>query len=423
MKKTYKRKYRRRSGMSLAVVIDAVTGFVKKNKYLSAGIAAAVVVVVVLLATGVLTGTAGTPSSQASDPSQEEIDAYYDGADEDTMSGLSGESEATPTPYGDFAEKGHIIGISVLSPNVEDYQLLAYVSKAADASIEAGEIDNFLLRDANGDEDQQQQDVLSMINDGANTIVVMGTDNYNFQQLSELCSENYVKIVACNIDATEGFAVNIVSQANYAQTFAEFAKDSGATSEYTIDATETEVNTIREVLPVSANIDGADATENISGRLDKSEPVWDMMFFDNSANSVLKMYIQKGVVPNSVASPAYVGFVKTWYALLHDGVTFEETDEEGNVISSTTPVTSTPDEFHAIAYTQVQNLGEIVYKFAYNISMGKVLPSDNYIYNAAGEEYITSDNLDSYYAQIGTLADTDILPSMADTSGIDELFS
>ena len=422
MKNTYKRKYRRRSGISLAVVIDGIANFVKKNKYLSAGIAAAVVVVVVLLATGVLTGTA-TPDAQASDPSQEEIDAYYDGADEDTMAGLSGETEATPTPYGDFAEKGHIIGISVLSPNVEDYQLLAYVSRAADASIEAGEIDNFLLRDANGDENQQQQDVLSMINEGANTIVVMGTDNYNFQKLSELCGENYVKIVACNIDATEGFAVNIVSQANYAQTFADFAKENGAPSVYTIDATEAEVNTIREVLPVTANIDGTDATNNIADRLDKSEPVWDMMFFDNSANSVLKMYTKKGVVPNSIGTPAYVGFIKTWYALMHDGVSFDEVDEEGNVLSSTTPVKATSDEFHGIAYTQVQNLGEIVYKFAYNISIGKVLPSDNYVYNIVGEEYVTNDNLDAYYAQIGSLTDKDILPSMADTSGIDELFS
>jgi hypothetical protein len=409
--------------MSLAVVIDGITRFVKKNRYLSIGIAAAAVVVVVLFATGVFTGGAAGVMAQASNPSQEEVDAYYSGADEDTLAGLSGDSSATPTPYGDFAEKGHIIGISVLSPNVEDYQLLAYVSKAADASIEAGEIDNFLLRDANGDANQQLQDVLSMINDGANTIVVMGTDNYNFQKISELCSENYVKIVACNIDAAEGFAVNIVSQANYAQTFAEFAKESGARLVYTIDATEAEVNTIRTVLPVNANIEGDGATADLSGRLDRSESVKDLMFFDNSANSVLKMNIKKGVVPNSIATPAYVGFVKTWYALLHDGVSVDAADDEGNAASSAAPVTATPDKFHAIAYTQVKNMGEIVYKFAYNISMGKVLPLENYIYDVAGQEYVTNDNLDTYYAQIGALTDTDILPSMADTGDIDALFS
>jgi len=405
--------------MSLAVIIEGITRFVKKNKILSIGIAAAVVVVVVLLATGVFAGLA----AQTSNPSQEEIDAYYSGADEDTLAGLSGDTSATPAPYGDFAEKGHIIGISVLSPTVEDYQLLAYVSKAADASIDAGEIDNFLLRDANGDANQQQQDVLSMINDGANTIVVMGTDNYNFQKISELCSENYVKIVACNIDAAEGFAVNIVSQANYALKFAEFAKESGAEEVYTIDATEAEVNTIRTVLHVRSNIEGIEATTNISGRLEKNEFVSDMMFFDNSANAVLKMYIAKGVVPNSIATPAYVGFIKTWYNLMHDGVSIETTDADGNVTATTAPLKSTPDKFHAIAYTQVQNLGEIIYKFAYNISLGKVLPSDNYVFSSAGEEYITNENLDTYFAKIGTLTDKDILPSLADTSGIDALFS
>jgi ABC-type sugar transport system substrate-binding protein len=407
--------------MSLAVIIEGITRFVKKRKILSIGIAAAVVVVVVLLAGGVI--GPGSTLGQEDAPSQEEIDAYYEGADEDTMAGLSGESEATPTPYGDFAEKGHIIGISVLAPNIEDYQLLAYVSKAADASIEAGEIDNILYRDANGDDNQQLQDVLTMINDGANTIVVMGTDNYNFQKISELCNENYVKIVACNIDATEGFDVNIVSQANYAKTFADFAAQSGAPFVYTIDATETEVNTIREIVPVNANIEGADATANLSDRLDRGEEVWDMMFFDNSANAVLKTYIGKGVVPNSIATPAYVGFIRTWYDLMHDGVSIETTDEEGNVISSTEPMTATPEEFHAIAYTQVQNLGEIVYKFAYNISVGKVLPEDNYVYAVADQEYVTNENIDAYYAQIGDLEDTDILPAVADTAEIDELFS
>lgn len=420
----YKRKYGKKAGFSLAVI----TRFIIKRKYLFMGIAAAVVVVVILFATGVFAQLSSKEAMAQADEAatvQPGDDPYINGTE--ASNGPS--AEASSAPSGDVSDKGHIIGISVLSPNVEDYQLLAYIDKAANDAIEAKQIDDFLLYNAKGDDNQQLQDVLAMINNGANTVVVMGTKNENFQKISELCNENNVKIVACNVDATEGFAVNIRSQSNHAQKFAEFAKESGASTIYTVDATETEVNAIRTVLPVNANINGDDASSNIAERLDTSEPVSDLMFFDNSANSVLKTYIRKGIVPNSIATPAYVGFIKTWYNLLHDGVTLEitnedadEDEEEEATTTTTPPFKSTRDKFHAIAYTQAKNLGEIVYKFAYNISIGKSLPSENYMYDSTGEEYVTNENIDQYYAKIGSLADKDILPSMADTSGIDALF-
>ncbi len=439
----YKKKYGNKDGFSLAVI----TRFIMERKYLFMGIAAAVVVVVVLFVTGVF-----PPNSSKEAMAQPDATGTLSPGEDPYINGAqaSQAAEATPSPSGDVSDKGHIIGISVLSPNVEDYQLLAYIDKAANEAIEAKQIDDFLLYNAKGDSNQQLQDILAMINSGANTVVVMGTKSENFQKISELCSENNVKIVAVNVDATQGFAVNIVSQSSHAQKFAEFAKESGALMAYTVDATESEVNAIRTVLPVTSNIEGDDATANISGRLDTSETVRDLMFFDNSANSVLKMYIKKGVVPNSIATPAYVGFIKTWYNLLHDGVVLEAESSEENAdtedtapndesadeesaspspsaspsasASATGGFKTTPDKFHAIAYTQAKNLGEIVYKFAYNISAGKSLASENYIYDTTGEEYITNDTIDQYYAQIGTLADKDILPSTADTSGIDALF-
>ncbi len=422
----YKRKYGKKVNFSPAVI----TRFIMERKYLFMGIAAAVVVVIVLYASGVF---APRPSEEAMAQTDEAAtvapgeDPYISGTE------TSGPSEAAPSPSGDVSDKGHIIGISVLSPNLEDYQLLAYIDKAANKAIEAKQIDDFLLYNAKGDNNQQLQDVLAMINNGANTVVVMGTKKENFQKISELCSQNNVKIVACNVDATEGFAVNIMSQSNHAQKFAEFAKQSGATTVDTVDGSETEVNTINTLLHVDANIEGENATADISERLENGEPIRDLMFFDNSANSVLKMYIQKDMVPNSITTPAYVGFIKTWYNLLHDGVTFEiedenadededDEDEEATPAPTTVPFKSTPDKFHAMAYTQSQNLGEIVYKFAYYISIGKSLPSENYVYDSTGEEYITNDNIDQYYAKIGTLSDKDILPSTADTSGIDALF-
>ena len=435
----YKRNYGKKAGFSLA----AVTRFIMKRKYLFAGIAVAAVVVIVLFATGVFAPRSSAEAMAQSDATatvKPGEDPYINGTESDGPS----EAEATATPSGDVSDKGHIIGISVLSPNVEDYQLLAYIDKAANEAIEAKQIDDFLLYNAKGDDNQQLQDVLAMINEGANTVVVMGTKNENFQKISELCNENKVKIVACNVDATTGFSVNIRSQSNHAQKFAEFAKQSGAAVVHTVDASETEVSAINAILHVDANINGDDATANISERLSSGATIQDLMFFDNSANSVLKMYIKNGIVPNSIATPAYVGFIKTWYNLLNGGVVLEtETTEDesedesvdesedeesasaspsASASASSGAFKSTPDKFHAIAYTQAQNLGEIVYKFAYYISSGKSLPSENYIYDSTGEEYITNENIAQYYAKIGSLADKDILPSMADTSGIDALF-
>lgn len=441
----YQARYRRKKGFSLAAVIT----FIGERKFLFSGIAAAVVVVVVLFATGVLNMTPTKANlAQTGAP---------------TVSGAQPTVTQTPSPSpsASTAVIGKTIGVSVLSPSLEDYTLMAYFDKEAGADQKAKELGGFILSNAKGDGKLQLTQVQDMIKKGANVIVVMGTGSDDFQKISALCAQSNVQIVACNVDATLGFAVDVMSQANHALKFAQFAQQNGATLIYTVGADATEVSTVNALVPVNANIASASASSTISGRLDKGETIQNLMFFDNSANSVLKTYIKKGVLPTTIATPAYVGFIKTWYALLHDGVpttaatsTSSSPSASGSASASPSPSTSasaspspsgsasagaspsasgsatsgavvkaSPDQFHAIAYTKVQNLGEIVYRFALNLSSGRVLPQSNYLFDATGEEYITNDNIDSYYAKIGKLTDQDILTSIGDTSTVDALFS
>lgn len=422
----YQIRYKRRRGFSFERFLGSIASFIMARKILFAGIAAGVVVVV-LFATGILNPTAATMAQGTPAPSASTGIASTD---------ASASASPSPSKYtGPII--GTTIGVSVLSPSLEDYTLMAYFDKEANADIKSKELTNFIMSNAKGDGKKQLTDVQNMIQKGANVIVVMGTKSEDFAKISEVCAQSKVQIVACNVDATQGFAVDVMSQANHALKFAQFAKQSGASVIYTVGADTTQVKTIESVVHVDANIASENASKNISDRLNQATPVWDLMFFDNSANAVLKMYVKKGALPTSISTPAYVGFIKTWYALMHDGVdpttgapvstkaAASASPSAGVSASASLAAAATkadPSKFHAIAYTKVQNLGEIVYRFALNLSAGRTLPQPNYVFDMTGEEYITNENIDSFYAKIGKLTDQDILPSIGDSSTVDALF-
>ncbi len=419
----YQIKYKRRRSSSFSNVLSSIAGFIAERKILFSGIAAAAVVIVVLFTTGVINPTAATMAQGT--PT----------ASESAGASAQASASATPSPSkytGPIV--GTTIGVSMLSVSLENYQLTAYFDKEANEDIKSNELKSFYFANAKGDGKKQITDVEDMIKKGANAIVVMGAKGEDFTKISELCAQNNVQIVACNVDATEGFAVDVMSQANHALKFAEFAKQNGATVMYTVGADTTEVKTIEPIVHVDANIASANASKNISDRLNQNTPVWDLMFFDNSANAVLKMYIKKGALPNTISTPAYVGFIKTWYALLNDGVNATTGAPVTSAAASASPsagasasataaaIKADPSKFHVIAYTNVQNMGEIVYRFALNLSAGRTLPQPNYIFDMSGEEYITNENVAEYYAKIGKLTDQDILPSIGDSSTVDALF-
>lgn len=429
----YQIRYKRRKGFSFERFFNSIVSFIMDRKILFGAIAAGVVVVIVLFVTGVINPTAATMAQNTPPPSVS-VDS----------SQAQASASAAPTPSKSTGPiVGKIIGVSALSLSLEDYQLTGYFDKEANEDIKSKQLQSFIFSNAKGDGSKQLADVQDMIKKGANVIVVMGTSGADFAKISQVCAQNKVQIVASNVDATQGFAVDVMSQANHAQKFAQFAKQNGAAQIYTVGADTTEVQTIDPVVPVISNIASAGASKNISDRLNNNTPVWNLMFFDNSANAVLKMYVKKGAIPNTISTPAYVGFIKTWYALMHDGIN-SATGDPVKAAASPSPAASAsakvsapasasapaatgvtkadPSKFHAIAYTKVQNLGEIVYQFALNLSAGRTLQKPNYIFDMAGEEYITNDNIDSYYAKIGKLTDQDILPSIGDASTVDALF-
>ena len=387
----------------------------KKHRF-AVLIAGAAVVCVILLCAGVF-----TPNQV---PAEDEIRAAYEDVDEETLQGLTDTalSEQEQNILQGERTQSDVLGVCALTAETQG-DMLASLEERALLAQEEGRLSGIIIQDAQGQADQQVQDALKMIEKGVTLLIITDADAYHFQKIAYLAQKNDVTIIACNVQAEEGFAVNIVSRDDAAGMYAEAAKKSGAAAVYTVEASAEQQQAVAAVLPVVQNIPGEHASSDIEALLAAGTQINDLIVLDNSANSILKAYLRQGIYPHSVGTPAYVGFVKTWYALTHQGIQTDVTDENGNVIGQSPLVQAPAGSMTVTAQTRVANLGEVIFAFTEHFLAGERLSEENYQYTVSGAETITQDNLEQYYAAIGEKNDREILTSSVDTAAVDALFT
>lgn len=390
---------------------------------------AAGAVAAVLLIVFVIVPRAGQQEAQppagVTDPGEADIVAQYEGVDADTLAGLAGDSSAMGSAPSETAE--HKIGVTALTVPSQDIALLSSLEKAPVDDLASGAIADFYLYDAQGDQNQQIQDVYAMVNHGVHVMIVMNTDEYNFAKIADIAEKNNIAIVAYNTDAQSGFAVNVIQSGTSAADFARLLRDAGMTSTSVLKGSDEQVAQIQDVLPVDHRYaDMWDAIFEVKTAADAGTPLESMIVLDYNGADVLRSWFSKSEVPQAYAAVGTVNFIKVWYQLVNGGYDYVETveTEDGEEEATADPihVQATPAQFAGFASTTASNAGDVLYEFATRLAQGEQLAEENYNYEMTGGEMITNDTLAAYYEQVKDL-EGGLVYSTADTSGIAALFT
>jgi len=388
----------------------------------AAGAVAAVLLVILVIVPAVNSDTPLPPETKV--PSEAEIAAQYADVDEGTLAGLAGDSSALGGAAGESAE--HKIGVTALAVPPQDTVLLSSLEKAAVADMESGAIADFFLYDAQGDQNQQIQDVYAMVNHGVHVMIVVNTDAYNFTKIADIAEKNQIAIVAYNTDAQSGFAVNIRQSGAGPADLAQRLKDAGVTSTSVLQGTDEQVSQVQSVLPVDHRYtDMWDAVFQVKSAADAGTPLESMIVLDYNGADVLRSWFSKNTVPRAYAAVGTVNYIKVWYQLLNGGYDYVEAveTEDGEETTSSAPVhvQATAAEFAGFASTTANNAGNVLFEFATRLAQGQTLVEPNYVYEMTGGEIITNETLAKYYEQVKDL-ESGLVYSTADLSDIEALF-
>lgn len=377
--------------------------FVRRHwLWLLIGAAALVVVLVVVL---------GVAPSIAEKRVQEQAEAVASGDE-----GADG-TVATPAP------RSVKMGVTALKTTGIAKGAIAGLEHAAAEDVKGGVLEAFDVRDARGDQNQQIQDIYAMINNGMSVLVVADSDAYNFGKIAEICADNDVQVVALDAAADSGFAVNVKTTADPAADFAALMKANGMNETTVLRGTPGQLQEIGNVVGVAAHYNEPwDAMEAIFVSIEGGNPLQSMVVLDYNANDTLRTWLKAETAPKAFAGIGTVAYIKTWYQLLNGGVEVvvreaEEADGEDETILAS----ASADEFKGCASTAPENAGDVLYAFALGLAQGKTLPGENYVYEIAGYDIITNDNLSEYYEKVKDL-DAGLVYSPVETGDITALF-
>lgn len=382
-------------------------------------IAAAAAVVLLLLLFFVVLPNVQKSGEVQKDPTQQEIDASYEGVDQETLDGLAGAGAAVAKEQ---LLKDQKIGVSALNTQPQDTTLLSSLEKASAEDVKSGTIADFYLYDAQGDQNQQIQDVFTMVNNGVGVLIVVNTDEYNFAKIADIASKNNIRLVTYATQAQTGFAVNVKESQNTAVEFAKFLKGLSIPETDVLKATEEQVAQMSEFVKVTARYEDIwDAVAATKASIDAGAPKQSMVVMDYNGADVLKGWLSKSTFPRAYAAVGTANYIKMWYALLNGGYQYTPETVEGQPPPAPIVVQATPEQFAGCSVTAVQNVGDILYTFARHLAMGDTLPQENYVYEMAGYQVITNENLAQFYEQVKD-QEGGLVYSTADTKEIASLF-
>lgn len=432
--------------------------FVRRNyKLISIGaavVAAGVVCLIVFsgganrAASGEAAAASLTPavSPAFSVPPDETYD--YSNVDESVLAGLTGSDDSLFSDDEEladtlFAKEGLRIGVTIgkLS-SAEHEQILSCLEEAANAAEGQKLVYEVYYYNADGNYNQQVQDVRSLLKNGVDAIVTGFCDQTSFSMVTMMAKEEGVPVVAIGAPVKTGYAVSVAAdESAWGQVYGAFmaqnltegnvaaifsAKDDPADTAR-LNAALGELAKNQELAAtgtVYAAGKKADAKTAMVALLAAGE-VDGVITEDGMAEGILDAYIEAGKLPKVMCADVTAGFIKKWYALKNGGLRITpKTDSKKKDEPAPTPVLllAQPDELVVCAQPSNAGMGAAAFEFALRLAEGRTLKSEGQTFEYKVNTLITEDNLGTFYEQV---KDEDADFSIRDfivTSEIEALF-
>lgn len=423
------------------------------------------VVVVVGVALGIVLGGRETTgvSSEAAQSSElvqtdvteddyaeftEETGYNYDDVDDSVLAGLAGSDDSLFSDIDDeledaiFAEEGIRIGVTIGDLKSDtDKMMLGRLEQASNAAEVNELVYEVYYYNAQGDFNQQLQDVRSLIKNKVDAIIVAASSRESFEMVVALATDAGIPVVAYNAPAgTSGYAINIVSdQAAWGSVYGEFMAQNLTAGKIVqvlgSDSDELDLAraaAINAALAANENIsvadtlyekwDSDDAYDAMAEYLDEEGYVPGIITEEGMAKGILDAFIEIERLPVVMCGDASAGFIKTWYALKTKGIDITPKPEDDEEVA-TVIFKSKIGEMIVIAQPAPVSIGAVAFEVAYQLAQGRTMKvaGATFVYNV--ETIITDSNLPKYYAIIRDERDDVLLRDIVSRETIESLLN
>lgn len=408
-----------------------------RRHYKIAAIAGAVLVVGVLCLFLFLGGNHAPVSGETADAGvtepQPQASYDYSEVDEDVLAGLAGTDESlfsTDEEMADavLAEQGLRIGVTVGNIDSSEKELvlnrLEQASSAAETDKSVYKVD---YCNANGNYNQQLQDVRSLIKNEVDVIIAGFSDAESFDMVCALAADEGIPVVAFDAPSPQGYAVNVVAdQSTWGSVYGKFmaAKLGAGNLIQILGSQDSPVDTQRATAITAelaanagivaagtsyANWDEAAAKQAMAGYLSSGTVADGVITEEGMAKGVLDAFIDARVLPKVMCGDATAGFIKKWYTLKNGGIDVtpapdvKDKDKDKTEPTPTpAPVmfTAQPGEFVVCAQPAPSGIGAAAFKIALEMAKGRTLIKEGQTFNYTVSTLITDENLAEYYEQV-----------------------
>lgn len=436
--------------------------FIRRNyKLLSIGAAVVAVGIVCLI---VFLGNADKPASgevaQAPESSPSPVNTLpgtletydYSAVDESVLAGLAGTDESLFTDEEEladslFAEEGIRIGVTLGKiDSVEDEQILSRLEEVTNAAENQKLVYEVYYYNANGNYNQQIQDVRSLIKNKVDAIIVGLSDANSFNMVSMMAREEGIPVIALDAPVQSGYAVNVMAdQQAWGAVYGEFMAEQlaagnlvgiwGSQSDANDSARQSAVSGILAGVPQITVVGTSyaewkkeDAKAAMAAFLTAGQ-VDGVITEEGMAEGVLDAFIEAGKLPRVMCADVTAGFIKKWYALKNGGLsiaskTEDKQDEDGPEPTPTPAVMlAQPGEMTVCAQPAPAAIGTVAFEIALRLAEGDSLVKEGETYSYQVNALITDENLGTYYEQIKDKEDSYAIRDFIVESDIDALFS
>lgn len=441
------------------------------RKHIIAVAIAAFVVVVGGIVLGIVLGgkqTAPVAQDQQSDNSdqvavapehtdmpEEDFDEYnqengynYDGVDDSVLAGLTGSDDSLFSENDQemedavFAAEGIRIGVTL--GNLETSTDKQYLSKMEQSSNEA-EVNKLVYEvyyyNAQGDFNQQLQDVRSLIKNEVDAIIVANTDKEAFDMVVAMAKDAGIPVVAYNApEGTKGYAINIVPDDKQWGTDVGTFMAQNLSSGNVLQVLGSDKVDV-DVLRAAGITEGLAANEKLTTE-DVIYAKWDedaaydavtefladgyaagIITEEGMAQGVLDAYIKIQKLPKVVCGDVSAGFIKTWYELKTKGVEIKIEPDDEDEDPYTIMFKAKPGEMTVLAQPIPANVGSTAFEIAYQLANGRTLKTEGQTFVYGYETVLTSDNLPKYYAMVSEKDDDYLLRDIISAETLDNLLN
>lgn len=442
---------------------SALAMFLRKNIKVVAIVG--LVVVAGAVALGIVFGgreTTGVPGDtvQASAPLQtdvsedeyseysEEIGYDYDDVEDSVLAGLTGSDDSLFSEMEDdmeeaiFAEEGIRIGVTIGDLKSDtDKMLLGRLEQASNAAEVGKLVYDVYYYNAQGDSNQQLQDVRSLIKNDVDAIIVGGTTKESFDMVVALANDAGIPVVAYNApQGATGHAINIVAdQADWGGEYGEFMAQNLTQGSIVqvLGSDDNELDlaraaAINAALATNENIstkdtlyekwDSDDAYDAMVEYLDEDGYVPGIITEEGMALGILDAFIETGRLPIVMCGDASAGFIKAWYSLKTTGIDITPEPEDDEEVA-TVILKAKVNEMIVIAQPAPVSIGAVAFEVALRLAQGSTMKvfGQTYVYNV--ETIITDSNLPTYFALVRDEKDDYIIRDIVSQETLDSLLN